>query len=73
MTARGWPELMGAGRKAYPASAARRQRPSSWSSAVRSTSAVPPGLGHFTFSTDLTPSGRERPLRDPEQPDAPDL
>ncbi len=29
--------------------------------------------GHFTFNTDLTSSGRERPLRDPEQPEAPDL
>ena len=29
--------------------------------------------GHFTFNTDLTSSGRERPLRDPNQPEAPDL
>jgi len=29
--------------------------------------------GRFTFSTDLAHSGGERPLRDPEQPEAPDL
>ncbi len=29
--------------------------------------------GHFTFDTNLTSSGRERPLRDPDQLEAPDL